>query len=1781
MAVAIIGVGGKFPLAQDVSEFQQNLKNGIDCVRPVSVKRKEDTTIEDKNYQVVGFLDDVDKFDHSFFDISKGEAQLMDPHQRLLLEVSYHTFENAGYDPKYFANSLTNVYVACPSFTYHHHFETVDPAAISGNINGMTPGVLSRYYKLLGASLLIDTTCSSSLVAVHMAARDLENGEAESALVCGANINLFPPVINEDLDFGVDAMDGKAKTFSASADGTGEGEALGCVLLKPLEKAERDGDNILAVIAGSAINQDAHRSSFLTAPSREAQTEVIIKAWEKSGVDPENIAYIETHGTGTKIGDPIEFDSIDNAFRKFTSKKGFCAISALKSNIGHTNTASGISGLIKVVMSLTNRELYPSLHFERPNPYIEFENSALYVNTLYQQLSKTISKFNAGISSFGLSGTNCHMVLEEYKKDDTDTRDKPCLILLSTSSEIELQNKVKSFKLHLEESTNIDLSGLSFTLSQGATHLNYKHAFVANNRVGTINEFDDYIKGTNKSSIDNNDPSQLIFSFSMEKAPSKEYIDQCRKSIPLFSEIYTQAESRFSHKNEELELFVFQYAVYLFLTEIGVKADQLLGFLSGDILVSFLSDEISEEQVYTELKKLKTVERNEWSDRLKKFVNDGYKNDKKFVFIEAGSQGVVGKELESYEEDNKCSCINASPDGDTAILKLLQEIYLKGIEIDWRRAFEGTNAKRISLPLHSFVKTHCWTKSKKVIQPSPTQNTPDFLYKLTWKEDSIDIENRKWVGEKILLVHRNDNTGQELFDDLKRDNDVLEIQSKNDSGRIDSEKIKSKAGFDKIIFWSSGNDFSPSDQIGNQTFFFECFNLLKSLNALLSKNPVQLYFITSAARKIAFSDTSLVLENALFHGFMPSLLKEYPLIKGKCVDVEIDSNSDYILQILKNEEAHQEKIVIGYRKGIRYLPEIININTLDVKKRTKSLITINGTYLITGASGGIGLEVLKYYSKKYVKAKWLLIGKSELPDHTNWKSVVEKNDHPKCDFINELLLLKKSGADLHYYSVDLGDSQKTKGAIERIQQEQGDVNGIFHLAGVPGDRLIKDHDQESFAQCMAPKVDGIKNLKEHLTSKPDFIVLFSSLAALVGEKRNTNYGAANLFLDAFSYQLEREGIETITIHWGSWGETGMYDRYMKLLGEERNRSNEISNIDGMNALDFIINHDQNNVYTIKGDKSTFVNNPYVLTNTLNKEKEISSQEGLEDNELYPDEVPLDSEWKYKNHWSKLQNIIGSLWFERLKEDELDLESDFFALGGNSLLGTQLTNRINQLLKINLSFENLYAYGTLAELVVHIESLTEEQSNKTDQEAVTPRGKNGILSDAQKGIWLLHQQEKDLSAYHMYGTYKAHGDLKVESLKLAFESLIKRHESLRTTFNTIKGEPRSNVHAFSKRFLDFEVIEENEGVDGHLDVDEFIDQEVVKSFDLENGPLVRIVIVKQSNQKFLIVLILHHIIADGWSINVIVDEISEFYSSSIEQKSNSLPALNTQYSDYADWEFSYLKSDLFQKSKQFLKTYLKDAPPSIKLPFDFTESSIKTYNGDFIWNDFDASLNKSILELGGSTKSSQFMILMAAVKALLFRYTGQHDIVIGTRVSGRSKIEWENQIGLFVNTLVVRTIVEGEHSFFDLLNQVKLNINAVMPHQKYPFTCLVSDIGHNNLRGGSSVFNVLVEMGDNINNSKPLELGNVKLTSYEPPIKQSKYDLAVRFNTTSHPGMLITYNTDLFERKTVSAFCDQLLILIETVANDPEIGLDKIDLLKRAPHTLEEPLDLDETFDFKF
>jgi myxalamid-type polyketide synthase MxaE and MxaD len=636
--IAIIGIGCRFPGANDPAAFWQLLRDGVDAIREVPADRFDqhafydpDPAIPGKmNTRWGGFLGQVDQFDPHFFGISPREASRMDPQQRLLLEVTWEALQDAGQASDRLVGTQTGVFIGIATNDYGrlqwNDLGRIDAYAGTGNAMSIAANRISYVFDFRGPSLAIDTACSSSLVAVHLACCSLRSGESTLALAGGVNLILSPAIAIGFTKAGALAPDGRCKAFDARANGYVRSEGAAVVVLKPLSKARADGDPIYAVIRGSAVNQDG-RSNGLMAPNPLAQEAVLREAYRQAGVSPGEVQYVEAHGTGTLLGDPIEAKALGAVLGVERPPGQLCALGSVKTNLGHLEAAAGIAGLIKVALALRHREIPPSLHFEKPNPHIPFDELPLRVQTTLSPWPAESSPALAGVSSFGFGGTNAHVVLAEappgiIEMPDAERKIGTHLLPLSARSPAALRTLARAYQDFLAApESQASLPDICSTASVRLSHHEYRVAVTGNSPGQMLESLQAFGRGEARPGLSSGrKPSarqrKLVFVFPgqggqwigmgrrllEEEAVFREMVERCDLAMrpygdwSLLTEL-SAADATQSRLNEidiiQPALFAIQIALATLWRSWGVEPQAVVGHSLGEVAAAQVAGALS------------------------------------------------------------------------------------------------------------------------------------------------------------------------------------------------------------------------------------------------------------------------------------------------------------------------------------------------------------------------------------------------------------------------------------------------------------------------------------------------------------------------------------------------------------------------------------------------------------------------------------------------------------------------------------------------------------------------------------------------------------------------------------------------------------------------------------------------------------------------------------------------------------------------------------------------------------------------------------------------------------------------------------------------------------------------------------------------------------------------------------------------------------------------------------------------------------------------------------
>lgn len=792
--IAIIGMSGRFPDANNIEQFWENILAGKESIRDFTDEEVQASGVKKETINQPGYvkrgavLDDIEYFDAEFFDFTPYEAKLTDPQQRIFLECAWEALELAGYAPRKEPQNI-GVYGSMSISTYLlNHInksnegmnESLSYPILIGNDKDFLCTRVSYKCNLTGPSLTVQTACSSSLTAIHLACQSLINGECEMALAGGVSITLPQQSGYLYKEGGILSKDGFCRAFDHHATGTVKGNGCAIILLKPLEKALEDRDTIYAVIKSTALNNDAHIKIGFTAPSIQGQSQVIQEAIQMAGISPEDIEYVETHGTGTTLGDPIEIKALTEAYG--SSQTQWCAIGSLKPNIGHLDAAAGAAGLIKTALVLRDNVLPPSINFEAPNPEIDFLNSPFYVNQEKTERDELNPIQYAGVSSFGLGGTNAHAILQKAPTVQKEQREGPHLFILSGKTKQSVETLALELSKTVQKAT-LSLSDISYTLALGRSEFDFRTYVVA----ADLDELASSLKTVNPTNIQagtktvsltlSSEWNPSFYAHLMQNHPTyRELLDQLIERIAphLHSDQWFDEEAP-SESDQLMMRFISVHSWCQWIQQLGIPISQMTSLdLVSDFVAASISDALTTEQAVHGL--------------LEHPIDDPILDTDSWAWPSIPIRLSQGNWLAADLDADEPVEVNVDDGCHFSLEEVTYESFLHqcgawwniGGEINWEVWYQALPFGRIPLPTYPFERKRFWIEPEIREQVEPSSPHPDDTTSSLSLQEKIMLTWKKHLA--IEEIHPDDDfyfdlggdslTAVEIISDLKQEWDI-------------------------------------------------------------------------------------------------------------------------------------------------------------------------------------------------------------------------------------------------------------------------------------------------------------------------------------------------------------------------------------------------------------------------------------------------------------------------------------------------------------------------------------------------------------------------------------------------------------------------------------------------------------------------------------------------------------------------------------------------------------------------------------------------------------------------------------------------------------------------------------------------------------------------------------------------------------------------------------------------------------------------------------------------
>ncbi|GAA2961473.1 type I polyketide synthase [Actinokineospora diospyrosa] len=1329
--VAVVGIGCRFPGAEGPAEFWRLLFEGRDAITEVPSDRWEIDAYYDPdpdkpgrmNTRYGGFVPNPAGFDTAAFGVSAREAASIDPQQRMLLEVTWRAFEHAGMPVKDLPER-TGVYVGISNVDYReamvlHGDDRIDGYFSSGSTTSTASGRLSYFLGLTGPSLSVDTACSSSAVALHLAVRDLRTGTCDVAVAGGVNQILTPHETISLSKARMMAPDGRCKPFSAAANGYVRAEGCGIVVLKRLSDAERDGDNILAVVLGSATNQDGRRSG-LTVPHGPSQQAVIRDALRDAGVSPAEVGFIETHGTGTALGDPIEAAALGAVFGE---REQPLVLGAVKSNFGHLESAAGIAGVIKAVLSVQHGTIPPNLHFEKPSQFVDW-SLPLRVPTAAEAWQR--GRRVAGISSFGFSGSNCHIVLagpEAPLAKATARHRSATVVTVSAAS-------APALRAAQRQLAEIATSEAAYTANTARSHFEHRAAVVVSSE-GEL---------TTRTGHASQTPPRVAFLFTGQGAQHPRMGGWLMRGSKVFDETIRECDEvvqpllgrslrdLLDGEVSEAELarteyaqpalFAYEFALARLWISWGVRPAAVLGHSVGELVAACVAGMLSLEDA------LRLVVAR---GRLMQALPEGgrmvsLRGDQKAI-----EAAISGYPLVSVAAVNGPEEIVISGDG-TQVAAAVEELAAFGVtnrDLRVSHAFHSPLMQPITGEFTEVLRDTTFSPPSIPVVSNVTGRPITATDPAYWVRHALNpvlfadgvrelAENHVFIeigpqpvlsglGRGLLPDHtwlpsaRRSREWEELATSLaelyvrgypidwaayhetpqrrvdlpgypfQRERHWFAPESTSDEQwlhRVGWEPTDPQPSVDTV----DSVRFEPEPATGDPAAHTHRLvtDLLTLVQDITSRpKPPRLHVVTRHAHALSPQENTDPSHTAVW-GLLHTIAAEHPELQLTAVDTD-------------DADAPTSAPYTVIRNGIHHRPRLIpatSADTVDLKR--------DGTYLITGGLGALGLRTAE-----------------ELAKGGAGTIVLTSRREPAADQRAKIAEIR---ATVRVHPADISDPT----AVDALIDAHGPFNGIVHAAGVLDDAILLRQSAERFHAVLAPKVDGAWHLHQKATGL-DFFIAFSSISTFLPTFASGAYAAANAFLDGLMAQRRAAGLPGAAIQWGPWSGIGM-------AADEAHERSGLRMIEPDRGARLVLSRDS--VAVINGDWTALSATTGTVPGFFGVEPELGVETELG---FEPEQRQAASSLRAEIAAAKDEMAFLGEQVELILRDvlgersELSRQRGFFSMGMDSLMAVEFHSRLASALELPIPPTVVFKHSNLDDLIPYLAEELDIGPQETDDE----------------------------------------------------------------------------------------------------------------------------------------------------------------------------------------------------------------------------------------------------------------------------------------------------------------------------------------------------------------------------------------------------------------------------------------------------------------------------------
>jgi len=1124
-------------------------------------------------------------------------------------------------------------------------------------------------------------------------------------------------------------------------------------------------------------------------------------------------------------------------------------------------------------------------------------------------------------------------------------------------------------------------------------------------------------------------------------------------------------------------------------------------------------------------------------------------------------------------------------------LSKIAQLWLYGKNVDWNRCYWGENRHRVALPTYPLERQRFWIDGNHLSKKAFSETDPlqkkadiaDWFYVPSWKRTLQPLSTNGSLKSLVYLLFIDDcevgsalaralrdrghqvfNVGAgEAFERRAEFDYSIQPEHPESYDRLWNDLLQSGKIPGQIIhLWSltpDGDEETDFESVLNKGFYSLLY-LAKAITKQKVISEIQIDVVTNQLYEVTGKEDLSPAKSTVI-GAVRVIPQEYPFLVCRTIDVALPASDNgektrLIHHLVQETSTVPSDRVIAYRNQYRWV-QIYDPVRLDSPARRPARLRDHGVYLITGGLGNIGFSLARHLIKN-VNARLILLGRAAMPAREERQAWLD--NHGQEDKISKKIQriqeLEALGGEVLVLDVNVANEEQMRSVIHQAEGRFGSINGVIHAAGntnsksflCPVDQINKTTCNEHFQ----PKIHALLVLEKVFRNHElDFCILTSSLAPILGGLGFAPYSAANSFMDAFAYQLNRaHSRHWISVNWGDWtfsetpGQTpttGLNEAKLAMSPEE-----------GMETFDRILSQSVANQIIVSAGSLQHRISKWVQLESLRSNEDTAKTQTTysRPNLLNPYVAPQ----------TPLEEKIARIWETFFGFEKLGVQDDFFELGGDSLKAMIVLSKIQKELSVAVPitefFRNPQVEG-LAQFINNAEKSTATVLQRAEVKEYYP------LSSPQKRLYFFQQVEPDNTAYNEFRILKLDGVLDRARLTDTFKKLIQRHESLRTAFELVDNQPMQKIYQavdFEIEFFDLQALR----LLKHTDEERArrFKEIFVKAFDLARAPLLRVALVEVDKQKSLLLIDIHHIVADGVSHDLLWRDLISLYMG------KELPEVKFQYRDFSEWQNSPDRKEAIKKQERYWLEEFENGIPLLNLPTDRPRTSVQRYKGSSSGFELGEEETEFFQQLALEHGATTFMVLLAIVNVLLSKLCGQQDIVIGTPVAGRTDECFENTIGMFANTLALWNYPDGNKSFIEFLQEVKARTLAAFENQDYPFEDLVANLLSGRDLSRHPIFDVMFTLNpttEALHRSHQQGTSELKLTRFGT--EMVRLDLTLLGMVSDKKITLnIEYSTQLFNKKTIEKLIAYTKRIIAAVMANPLQKLSDIEIMSSSERT---------------